>query len=423
MIVDFSLFVFIEINGSLKKAGTISGTSSSDAVFKYDANYISDFQNHPISISFPFSEKNFSSSQTKNYFEGLLPEGFTRKCVADSIHVDSEDYISILKELGKECLGAIQIVQEDEDEISFGYKSLTKKEVKALASEGATTAANIVVKSHLSLTGASGKVGLYFDEKTKKWYKPFGSAPSNYIVKQSHVRLNSIVVNEQLCLLTAKKLGIDVPESFIIQSDNESINDETILFATKRFDRYTDENSSVFEKHTIPYRLHQEDFAQAMGIKSAEKYEKAGGNYLKKMFQTLSAYSSNPIEDQLKLWKICIFNYFIGNTDNHIKNYSLLYTKDLNGVRLAPCYDVISTKIYNNSTTEMSLSINGKYNINEISKPDFEAEAKNVGLGKKLAMNIFDEVQSNFELALNAAADELEKSGFVEAKKIAKKIK
>ena len=38
------------------------------------------------------------------------------------------------------------------------------------------------------MTGASGKVGLYFDDKEQKWYLPLGEAPSTHIVKQSHVR-------------------------------------------------------------------------------------------------------------------------------------------------------------------------------------------------------------------------------------------
>lgn len=41
---------------------------------------------------------------------------------------------------------------------------LDQSAVKALAAEGAQKSAEIVTKSHLSLTGASGKVGLYYDE-------------------------------------------------------------------------------------------------------------------------------------------------------------------------------------------------------------------------------------------------------------------
>lgn len=222
---NFSLTVLIEINGVMTKAGFITGTDYKDAVFAYDDSYTAEKNHRPISISLPLSKKPFSAESTRNYFEGLLPEGFTRKSIADSMHSDPDDYISILRELGRECLGAIQIVDESIRTVEADYKELSKKEVKALAKEGASLAANLVIQSHLSLTGASGKTGLYYDEKKKKWYQPVGSAPSNYIVKQSHVRLNDIVINEQLCLHTAKKLGIDVSESFVVQTEKNKTGD------------------------------------------------------------------------------------------------------------------------------------------------------------------------------------------------------
>lgn len=406
----------------MTRVGSITGTDYKDAVFAYDESYIADKTHRPVSISLPLSSKPFSAESARNYFEGLLPEGFTRKSIADSMHSDPDDYISILKELGRECLGAIQIVDESVQSVEADYKELSKKEVKALAEEGASLAANLVIESHLSLTGASGKTGLYYDEKKKTWYQPVGSAPSNYIVKQSHVRLSNIVVNEQLCLLTAKKLGIEIPESFIIQTEKNKTEDADILFATKRYDRFVDDASRELNGLPVPYRLHQEDFAQALGINSSQKYEKNDEHYLKHMFNIIRSYSANPIEDQFKLWRITVFNFLIGNTDNHIKNYSLLYDKDLRTVRLAPCYDVVATRVYKNDINEMSLSINGKLNMDEISRTDFELEAKSVGLGTKPAMKIFDEVQNGLLEALKKSAGELEEKGFVQAGEIADKI-
>ena len=420
---NFSLTVLIEINGVMTKAGSITGTDYKNAVFAYDDSYTAEKNHRPISISLPLSKKSFSAESTRNYFEGLLPEGFTRKSIADSMHSDPDDYISILRELGRECLGAIQIVDESIRTVEADYKKLSKKEVKALAKEGASLAANLVIQSHLSLTGASGKTGLYYDEKKKKWYQPVGSAPSNFIVKQSHVRLSNIVVNEQLCLLTAKKLGIDVPESFVVQTGKNKTEDADILFATKRFDRVVTDDSRKVKDLPVPYILHQEDFAQALGINSSQKYEKNGEHYLKQMFNIIRSYSANPIEDQFKLWRITVFNFLIGNTDNHIKNYSLLYSKDLRTVRLAPCYDVVATRVYKNDINEMSLSINGKLNMDEVTRADFELEAKSIGLGTKPAMKIFDEVQNGLLEALKESAGELEGKGFAQAGEIVDKIK
>lgn len=419
---NFSLTVLIEINGVMTKVGSITGTDYKDAVFVYDESYIAEKNHRAISIALPVSDKPFSAKSTRNYFEGLLPEGFTRKCIADSMHSEPDDYISILRELGRECLGAIQIVDESVQCIEADYKELSKKEVKALAEEGASLAANLVIQSHLSLTGASGKTGLYYDDKKKKWYQPVGSAPSNYIVKQSHVRLSNIVVNEQLCLLTAKKLGIEVPESFVVQIEKNKTEDADILFATKRFDRVVTDDSRKVKDLLVPYRLHQEDFAQALGINSSQKYEKNGEYYLKQMFNIIRSYSANPIEDQFKLWRITVFNFLIGNTDNHIKNYSLLYSNDLRTVRLAPCYDVVATRVYKNDINEMSLSINGKLNMDEVTRADFELEAKSCGLGTKPAMKIFDEVQNGLLEALKKSAGELKEKGFAQAGEIADRI-
>ena len=58
----------------------------------------------------------------------------------------------------------------------------------ALAKEGATESAQMVVESHVSLAGASGKVGLYREPNGGGWFLPTGTAPSTHIVKQGHVR-------------------------------------------------------------------------------------------------------------------------------------------------------------------------------------------------------------------------------------------
>lgn len=377
------LSVFIEINGRNEYVGEIVGRDSGDAGFTYAESYLENPEHRAISIGLPMEEKAFDSMRTRIFFEGLLPEGFTRSCVAEWLHIDEGDYLSILAGLGRECLGAIKIVDETENMIAPTYRELSAEEVYALASEGATESAELVTKSHLSLTGASGKVGLYYDEKNEKWYLPIGEAPSTHIVKQSHVRLKKIVANEQLCLLTAKYLGIDVPESFIITTDE---NEENVLFATKRYDRKFVGNDRMLSGMPVPHRLHQEDFSQALGIAASNKYEKNNEGYMKMIFDVIRSYSTDPVTDALRLWDICVFNYLIGNTDNHIKNLSLLYSEDLKSIRLAPAYDIVSTMIYESSTENMALSINGINNINEITREAFKKATVQIGIGTKMAL-------------------------------------
>lgn len=414
------LAVQIEVKGAFKQVGEIVGTSSDDARFTYTESYLKDPESRAVSISMPLEQQSFSVESTRNFFEGLLPEGFTRRCVAEWLHRDEKDYLAILAGLGQECLGAIKIIDESRAVLPSKYKELTSEEVKKLAQEGATESAEMVTKSHLSLTGASGKVGLYYDEQKDKWYLPIGEAPSTHIVKQSHIRLKRIVANEQLCLLTAKNLGIEIPQSFIIKTESNEAED--VLFATKRYDRRMQSNGRKLNGMNIPYRLHQEDFSQALGIPASEKYEKDGGSYLSKMFGILRDYSASPIEDQLKLWDICVFNFLIGNTDNHIKNLSLLYGKDLKTIRLAPAYDIVSTMVYESSTENMALSIGGDYSIRKITEESFAKEATKAGLGVKMAMKRLDTLRKNFVEALNTGAQVLEEQGVEGTKDIAEQI-
>lgn len=406
------LIVSIERSGRQSLVGTIEGFSGEDAMFRYDESYLKDSNAVAISISLPKQQEPFTPTQTKNYFEGLLPEGFTRRTVAQWMHVDENDYLSILHGLGRECLGAIQIRTEGED-LNASYEAVSQSEIQALAEEGVSKSAEIITKAHLSLTGASGKVGLYYDNNNDRWYIPWGTAPSTHIIKQSHIRLNDIVTNEQLSLLTAKKCGIEIPDSFIINTG--SGEDNEVLFATARFDRVWSDGQDIISGLPAPNRLHQEDFAQANGILASEKYEKKPSGYMKMMFETLKRYSSNPIQDQLKLWDIIVFNYLIGNTDAHIKNSSLLDSSDMRSLRLAPAYDLISTTVYEQSTREMAFFIGEELLIDKIDRNSFQTAAKEIGIAVKIALERFDNMREKVVPALYKSAEYLCDMGYSRA--------
>lgn len=409
-----TLYVSLEREGQMVPVGSIVGDTPEEASFCYSETYLAS-ETGAISISLPLQEEAFSPEQTKNYFEGLLPEGFTRRSVAQQMRVDENDYLSILHGLGRECLGAVCISGEEEMP-EASYERITGEQVRALAAEGAVKSAELVMKSHLSLAGASGKVGLYFNKDDGSWYLPKGAAPSTHIVKQSHIRLSGIVANEQLSLRTAYYCGIEIPDSFIINTG--AGKEDEVLFATQRYDRYFGDDPVIIQGLARPSRLHQEDFAQAMGIPATDKYEKEDAGYLADMFSILRKYASNPVEDQLKLWDMLVFDYLIGNTDAHIKNFSLLYGTDLRSVRLAPAYDIISTSIYSQSTREMSISVGGRRSLDEADREAFRDAAAEAGLGERMLMKRFDAMHARFREALDRAAAELGEMGFQEAEKM-----
>ena len=372
----------------------------------------------PISISLPFTDEPFSSEETSSFFESLLPEGFSRRSVAQWIKTDENDYLTILAKLGRESIGALTIV-EDDLEIESGYERLSKKDIKKLAEEGATYSTQVLINTHLSLAGASGKVGLYYDTNTDSWYLPKGDAPSTHIIKQSHVRFDKMVLNECMCMNTAAELGLDVPKTLIVDIGNG--RDEDVLLAVQRYDRIPDKGRVISERLRAPLRLHQEDFAQALGVSSEKKYETTDSGYLRKMFELIRNYSSNPLEDQRKLLERIVFNYMIGNTDAHLKNFALIYNQSLRGVRLAPAYDMVSTRVYDLSP-EMSFYIDGEKDINKVSRQSFINVANEIGMGRKMVEAVFDNIANRIENALKTAAVKLAENGFEDSIELSKDI-
>lgn len=412
------LTIQIELNGVQEVVGEIFGRAADDAVFQYSESYLANPEHPAISISLPLQKEAFTSAKTRCFFDGLLPEGYTRHSLAQSIRTEENDYLSILETLGKECLGAIKI---NCDANTMEYVPVTEEELKKLAEEGTSASLDMITKAHLSLTGASGKVGLYLERNSGKWYLPIGEAPSTHIVKQSHIRLKSIVTNEQLSLMTAEYLGIDVPKSFIINTG--SGNDEDVLLATQRYDRLMAADSKMIGMHHVPLRLHQEDFAQALGIANYDKYENnTNQNYMKRSFELLKEYSFDPIADEMKLWERIVFNYLIGNTDGHLKNISLLYSKDMKKIRLAPAYDIVCTSMYESCTKDMAFAIGGDLKLDMIKRSSFERASKQTGLSVSAAMRHFDRMVYEFPKALRKASSELEKLGYSGTEKMRMEI-
>lgn len=410
------LDVSIEIEGRMREVGTITGDSEYTAEFRYSDDYLAQDTARPISISLPLTDEPYGPAETRSFFEGLLPEGFLRRTVAENNRTDANDYLSILEMLGSECLGAIQVKGEDFRYVNPEYRELDPDLMFRLASEGATTSADLVVEAHLSLTGASGKIGAYLGDDGK-WYLPMGSAPSTHILKQSHIRYDHVVENEQLAMQTAALLGISIPASSIIRAEKDE--EGHVLFATERYDRTMEGSVREVSGMPCPLRLHQEDFGQALGIAAADKYEKSGGQYMKKMFDLLRKRSAYPIEDQMKLWDIIVFHWLIGNTDGHIKNLSLVYDRNLKSVRLAPAYDILSTIVYDTHSRQMAFAIGGEFEWDRIDRECFVRACDEIRLNGKIFMKRFDDLCERFEPALSQASEVLTGEGFTGAKDLA----
>jgi serine/threonine-protein kinase HipA len=82
---------------------------------------------------------------------------------------------------------------------------------------------------------------------------------------------------------------------------------------------------------------------------------------MEKIGKALSNYSSNTLLDKLLLFELTVFCYLTGNSDMHLKNFSMIETTY--GWILSPAYDLLNVAIINpEDQEELALTLEGKKN-------------------------------------------------------------
>lgn len=179
--------------------------------------------------------------------------------------------------------------------------------------------------------------------------------------------------------------------------------------AVERFDRCWSRDRSRL------IRLPQEDFCQALGLPSSTKYESDGGPGIAEIMQLLMG-SSNAIEDRYHFMMFQVFQWLIGATDGHAKNFSLFIERG-GSYRLTPFYDVISAYPVlggtglNKRALKLAMGLRAskgkKTEIDKIFPRHFFATAKSVNFDSGSLQQIFDFFIRAFPPAVIAVRDAL----------------
>lgn len=322
--------------------------------FSYTPEWV-ERRGQPLSASLPVRPEAFTDSEARPYFAGLLPEGRFLRDIARAYSVSADNAFSVLEAIGGECAGAISMVPageplpEDEPprwmylgEVHQLLQSLPTRPLALLEETDGL---------RLSLAGAQEKLPVIF--RDGKLGITRGFPPSTSIMKIPDQRFPGLVANEAYCMNLAGMIELDVAAAVPCPLDSAGHRPgyDEVLFVN-RFDRVSGEDGT-------PRRLHQEDFCQAMGIVSEEKYEADGGPGLVDCAELLRQESSLPARDLLALVQTVIFNFLIGNNDAHGKNFSML--REGNGApRLSPLYDLVSTASFEGLDRKMAMKIGGE---------------------------------------------------------------
>lgn len=221
----------------------------------------------------------------------------------------------------------------------------------------------------MSIQGVQTKLSAQL--KVKEGYFKIVDHNGQYILKTQSAEYPELPENEAISMSLAATVGIEVPVHGLLYA-----KDNSMTYFIKRFDRLTHHK-----------KLASEDFSQLIGKSRHTKYNSS----MEQVIDIIGQFCTFPKIEYIKLLKLTLFNYLIGNEDMHLKNFSILTKNQKKS--LSPAYDLVNTSIAMlNPKEELALPLNGKKN--NLTKKDFLTYFAIVRL--KLNQATIDDVMNDF---------------------------
>ena len=391
--------------------------------FHYDQSWLERERAFPVSLSLPLREEAYRGERVVAVFENLLPDSETlRRRVAEKVGAAGTDAYSLLSQIGRDCVGALQFIVEGEEaaDTSGGAggrdnsHALSQIEGEAVSDKEISDILNNLVQTPLgldrdqafriSIAGAQEKTALLFHQG--KWLKPRGTTPTTHIFKTqigtlpNGVDLSNSIENEYYCLKLLAAFGLSVNEARI-----ESFRGTKAL-VVERFDRKWTADGRLL-------RLPQEDCCQALSVPSGRKYQNEGGPGMVDILNLLKG-SDSPAENQKAFLKAQMLFWLMGATDGHAKNFSLFLGPG-GRFHLTPFYDVVSAqpsldaRHIERKQMKMAMSVGNSrhYRVDDIQGRHFLQTTAKAGLPESLASAALDEITHGAGAALEAVENQL----------------
>lgn len=221
--------------------------------------------------------------------------------------------------------------------------------------------ANAAVKQGLTVTGVQKKLSLNLsvDAEARLTIVDY---PAGYILKPQTKEYASLPEFEDLAMRLADLAGIRTVPHALINMNGE------YAYITRRIDR--DIKRGVVRLYAM------EDFCQLSNRLTQDKYK---GSY-ENCGRIIRTYSYRPGLDLSELFLRVAFSFIIGNSDMHLKNFSLREKEPANrNFCLSGAYDLLPVNIILPEDSEqLALTLNGKKR--NIRRNDFVKFAENCGI-------------------------------------------
>lgn len=197
--------------------------------------------------------------------------------------------------------------------------------------------------------------------------------PTGYILKPQTEEYPALPELEYLVMQMAEISGIRTVPYALLRLHAQQ---DAFAYITRRIDR---ENGQM---------LAMEDFCQLDGRLTEDKYR---GSY-ERCGKLIAAYSENTGLDLSELFIRIVFSFAVGNSDMHLKNFSLIESREGSAkYALSPAYDLLSTNVViPDDKDQFALTMNGKKR--NIRRKDFGIFAKSIGIPARAAEKMIDRI-------------------------------
>ena len=224
-----------------------------------------------------------------------------------------------------------------------------------------------IVRAQTTVTGVQAKLSLDIQRIDQESRFTIVSMDGAYILKPQTAQYPYLPENEDLTMHLAQTAKIEVVPHILVRFE-----DGELCYLTKRIDRSANGQ-----------RLPMEDMCQLTERLTERKYK---GSY-EQIAKAIRQYSDAPGLDLTNYWTTVLFCWLVGNSDMHLKNFSL-YAPNTTEHILAPAYDLVNTLlVIPEDAEELALTLNGKKR--KLTRHDFETAMLSSGLNEKVVSNIF----------------------------------
>lgn len=227
------------------------------------------------------------------------------------------------------------------------------------------------------LSGVQHKLALSSARNGQRYCMPVKGTLSDLIAKLPVKGDDSQVFNEYACMQLAALAGVNIAQCRMVPIREmagrpelvEALGADTHFLAVDRFDRGP--SSAV----------HMEDACQLLRLMSGQKY--AGREYFVRLVQVLNRFSTRGIEDVRQFFICQTVNTLLGNSDAHLKNFSMLYHNGLMP-ELSSAYGIVCVAAlpgFQGFGTNVAID---QYQRKE-TVDDFLSVAKSAGISERIA--------------------------------------